>query len=122
MMRLAAGGVPPERAVRELVRDPNRAVPWEAVDDLEHAEQAQDEARRFLAVGAEVDAGLVLQKPDAGDDYEPVLNEINVIPGFTGTSVYARLFDASGVPYPALLDRLIELALARHARQRALAF
>jgi D-alanine-D-alanine ligase len=50
-----------------------------------------------------------------------VLNEINAIPGFTGTSVYARLFDASGVPYPALLDRLIELAMARHARQRALA-
>ena len=50
-----------------------------------------------------------------------VLNEINAIPGFTGTSVYARLFDASGVPYPALLDRLIELAVARHARQRALA-
>ena len=55
-------------------------------------------------------------------DGEPVLNEINAIPGFTGTSVYARLFDASGVPYPALLERLLELALARHARQRALAF
>jgi D-alanine-D-alanine ligase len=53
---------------------------------------------------------------------EPVLNEINTIPGFTATSVYARLFAASGVPYPALLDRLIDLALARHARQRALAF
>ena len=50
-----------------------------------------------------------------------VLNEINTIPGFTGTSVYARLFAACGVPYPALLDRLIELAVARHARQRALA-
>jgi D-alanine-D-alanine ligase len=52
---------------------------------------------------------------------EHVLNEINTIPGFTATSVYARLFDASGVPYPVLLDRLIELAVARHARQRALA-
>ena len=52
---------------------------------------------------------------------EVVLNEINTIPGFTATSVYARLFDASDVPYGALLDRLVELAVARHARQRALA-
>ena len=48
---------------------------------------------------------------------ELVLNEINTIPGFTRTSVYARLFEAQGLPYPALLDRLIELALERHARR-----
>jgi len=44
-----------------------------------------------------------------------VLNEINTIPGFTSTSVYARLFEASGVGYGELLDRLIQLALERHA-------
>jgi D-alanine-D-alanine ligase len=44
-----------------------------------------------------------------------VLNEINTIPGFTETSVYAKLFEASGIGYPELLDRLIELALERHA-------
>ncbi|MDX6594513.1 MAG: D-alanine-D-alanine ligase [Gaiellales bacterium] len=44
-----------------------------------------------------------------------VLNEINTIPGFTSTSVYAKLFEASGIPYEDLLDRLIELALERHA-------
>ncbi len=44
-----------------------------------------------------------------------VLNEINTIPGFTATSVYAKLFDASGVGYGDLLDRLIQLALERHA-------
>jgi D-alanine-D-alanine ligase len=44
-----------------------------------------------------------------------VLNEINTIPGFTATSVYAKLFDASGVGYGELLDRLIQLALERHA-------
>lgn len=44
-----------------------------------------------------------------------ILNEINTIPGFTPTSVYARLWDASGVTYKDLLDRLIELALQRHA-------
>ncbi len=43
-----------------------------------------------------------------------LLNEINTIPGFTPTSVYARLWDASGLPYDQLLDRLIDLALERH--------
>ena len=48
---------------------------------------------------------------------EVVVNEINTIPGFTSTSVYARLFEASGIPYGELLDRLIELALERHERR-----
>jgi D-alanine-D-alanine ligase len=43
------------------------------------------------------------------------LNELNTIPGFTTISMYAKLWEASGVDYPALLDRLITLALARHA-------
>ncbi len=43
-----------------------------------------------------------------------LLNEINTIPGFTPTSVYARLWAASGLPYEQLLDRLIQLALERH--------
>lgn len=43
-----------------------------------------------------------------------LLNEINTIPGFTPTSVYARLWHASGLPYNQLLDKLIELALERH--------
>lgn len=55
-------------------------------------------------------------------DGEPVVNELNTIPGFTATSVYAKLFDASGIPYPELLDRLVELALERHARRRSLVF
>jgi D-alanine-D-alanine ligase len=42
---------------------------------------------------------------------------VNTIPGFTRTSVYARLFEAQGLPYGALLDRLIELALERSARR-----
>ena len=52
-------------------------------------------------------------------DGEVVVNEINTIPGFTATSVYTKLFEASGIPYPDLLDRLIDLALARHARRAA---
>jgi D-alanine-D-alanine ligase len=47
-----------------------------------------------------------------------LVNELNTIPGFTATSVYAKLWDASGVPYPELLDRLLELALERHAEER----
>jgi len=42
------------------------------------------------------------------------LNEINTIPGFTMMSVYPRLWEASGVPYPKLIDRLIRLAIDRH--------
>jgi D-alanine-D-alanine ligase len=51
-----------------------------------------------------------------------VVNEINTIPGFTATSVYAKLFEASGVPYAELLDRLIELALERHERRSRLVY
>ncbi len=46
---------------------------------------------------------------------EPYLNEINTIPGFTSMSVYPRLWQASGLTYPELLNRLIELSLERHA-------
>src|SRR5665648_418100 len=42
------------------------------------------------------------------------LNEINTIPGFTSVSMYPRLWEASGIPYPELIDRLIQLALERH--------
>jgi D-alanine-D-alanine ligase len=47
-----------------------------------------------------------------------LVNELNTIPGFTATSVYAKLWEASGVPYPELLDRLLKLALDRHAEER----
>ena len=51
-----------------------------------------------------------------------VVNELNTIPGFTSTSVYARLFEASGIPYAELLDRLIQLALERHERRSGLQY
>lgn len=53
---------------------------------------------------------------------EVVVNELNTIPGFTATSVYARLFEASGIPYAELLDRLIRLALERHERRSTLEY
>ncbi|HXE43730.1 MAG TPA: D-alanine--D-alanine ligase family protein [Conexibacter sp.] len=51
-----------------------------------------------------------------------LVNELNTMPGFTETSVYGKLFAASGVPYEELLDRLVELAVERHARERAYQF
>jgi D-alanine-D-alanine ligase len=56
------------------------------------------------------------------DDGEVLVNELNTIPGFTATSVYAKLFEASGIPYSELLDRLVELALERHERRSRLEF
>jgi D-alanine-D-alanine ligase len=53
---------------------------------------------------------------------EVLVNELNTIPGFTATSVYAKLFEASGIPYPELLDRLIDLALERHERRSRLEY
>ena len=47
-----------------------------------------------------------------------LVNEINTIPGFTATSGYARMWEASGLAYPDLLERLIELALERHREKR----
>ncbi len=48
------------------------------------------------------------------------LNEINTIPGFTTISMFAKLWDASGVAYGALIDRLIALAIERHAARQTL--
>jgi len=51
---------------------------------------------------------------------ELFVNEVNSLPGFTQGSMYPRLWEASGLPYAALLDRLIELALARHREKQEL--
>jgi D-alanine-D-alanine ligase len=48
------------------------------------------------------------------------LNEINTIPGFTRISMYPKLWEASGLPYSQLLDKLIELAIARHEEKEQL--
>ncbi|TML27501.1 MAG: D-alanine--D-alanine ligase [Actinobacteria bacterium] len=56
------------------------------------------------------------------DGNQVVVNELNTIPGFTATSVYAKLFDASGLPYPELLRRLIDLALERRQRRSKLQY
>ena len=50
------------------------------------------------------------------------LNEINTIPGFTSISMYPKMWEASGVGFAALIDRLIELALERHEKKKATKF
>jgi D-alanine-D-alanine ligase len=47
-----------------------------------------------------------------------LVNELNTMPGFTETSVFGSLFAASGIPYPELLDRLVNLGLERHAAEQ----
>jgi len=86
--------------------------------------EARDRARRlavesFVATECEGMARVDLFVRPGG---QVVVNEINTIPGFTATSVYAKLFEASGIPYGELLDRLIELALERHERRSHLLY
>jgi D-alanine-D-alanine ligase len=51
-----------------------------------------------------------------------LLNEVNTLPGFTSISMYPKLWEASGLPYTELVDRLIELALDRHAEKQTIRF
>jgi D-alanine-D-alanine ligase len=73
----------------------------------------------FLRVGCAGMARVDFFVEDPEGAPRVLVNELNTIPGFTQTSVYAKLFEASGVPYERLLDRLLELALERYQRERA---
>jgi D-alanine-D-alanine ligase len=74
-----------------------------------------------LALKAFIDTGSDgLARVDFFVDGERVVvNELNTMPGFTPTSVYAKLMEASGVTYPELVDRLCRLALERHEERRS---
>lgn len=56
------------------------------------------------------------------DGGEVLVNELNTIPGFTETSVFAKLFEETGTPYPDLCKRLVDLALERHESERSYRF
>lgn len=72
--------------------------------------------RAFQAVG-----GSGLARVDCFLEGDAIyVNEINTLPGFTAISMYPRLWELSGVPRPRLVDRLVELALERHASRRRL--
>jgi D-alanine-D-alanine ligase len=72
----------------------------------------------FLQVGCAGMARCDFFVEDSEGEGRVLVNELNTIPGFTDTSVYAKLFEATGVPYPDLLDRLVGLAVERHRRER----
>jgi D-alanine-D-alanine ligase len=92
---------------------PARITPDQAARVQQLAVQA------FVATECE---GMARVDCFVADDGEVLVNELNTIPGFTSTSVYAKLFEASGIPYAELLDRLVELALERHERRSRLTY
>jgi D-alanine-D-alanine ligase len=53
------------------------------------------------------------------EDGDVLVNELNTMPGFTGTSAYPKLWELGGLPAPELCTRLVELALERHGAERA---
>jgi D-alanine-D-alanine ligase len=84
------------------------------------AARAQELAvRAFVATECE---GMARVDMFVREDGEVLVNELNTIPGFTSTSVYAKLFAASGIDYDELLDRLIGLAVERRKRRQNLRY
>jgi D-alanine-D-alanine ligase len=75
--------------------------------------------RAFVACDCE---GMARVDLFVREDGEVLVNELNTIPGFTATSVYAKLLEASGISYPELLRRLVELAVERHERRARLRY
>jgi D-alanine-D-alanine ligase len=84
-------------------------------------QQVQEMAvQAFLAVDC---AGMARVDFLMGPKTEKIyVNEVNTIPGFTAISMYPKLWAASGLPYPKLIDRLIQLALERHAEKKKTKF
>jgi D-alanine-D-alanine ligase len=89
------------------------------VTDGQIARAQELAARAFVATDCE---GMARADLFVRSDGEVLVNELNTIPGFTATSVYARLFEASGIPYDDLLQRLADLALERFERRRGLKY
>ncbi|HEV8205232.1 MAG TPA: D-alanine--D-alanine ligase family protein [Acidimicrobiia bacterium] len=88
----------------------------EQTDDVRRLAVRAFEACRCEAM-ARVDFFLEEQCADGTQGRGFLVNEVNTIPGFTPISMYPRLWEESGLGYPELLDRLIELAFARHERR-----
>jgi D-alanine-D-alanine ligase len=95
-------------------------IPPPGLSDAQNERAQQLAVQAFVATGCEgmARADFFVRESDG----EIVMNELNTTPGFTATSFYTRLFEASGTSYTELLDRLVELALERHERRRGLEF
>jgi D-alanine-D-alanine ligase len=86
-------------------------------DQIERAQELA--VRAFVATDCE---GMARADLFVRADGEVLMNELNTIPGFTATSVYARLFEESGIPYAELLTRLADLAVERFERRSLLRY
>jgi D-alanine-D-alanine ligase len=82
----------------------------------EHVRRLSVEAFRALELSGMARVDFLLD----GRTGALYVNEVNTIPGFTTISMYPKMWEASGLPYPALLDRLITLALERHQEKQRL--
>jgi D-alanine-D-alanine ligase len=102
----------------KYVSDDSRAVIPAAIEEARAAEVRAMAIAAFKAID-----GAGMARVDfllAGDSQVLYLNEVNTIPGFTTISMYAKMWDASGLPYARLLDRLIALAIERHGEKQQL--
>ncbi|HEY58539.1 MAG TPA: D-alanine--D-alanine ligase [Anaerolineae bacterium] len=123
------GNEEPQASVPGEIRPGDEFYSYEAkyLDDSSEliipARLSKEEAERVraLAVAAYKACDLAgmarvdfLLDPESGEFF---INEVNTIPGFTQISMYPKLWEASGLPYPDLLDRLIDLALTRKAER-----
>lgn len=102
----------------KYVSDNSRTVIPAPIDAARAAQVRTLAIRAFKAID-----GAGMARVDfllAGDSQVLYLNEVNTIPGFTTISMYSKMWDASGLPYAQLLDRLIALALERHAEKQQL--
>ena len=85
-------------------------LPRSVVDEVQRMAVA---AFRAIDGAGMARVDFFVREPD-----DVLVNEINTIPGFTSVSMYPKLWEASGVSYPELIDRLVELALERHQEER----
>jgi D-alanine-D-alanine ligase len=122
---------------------PEASVPGEVIPSREfydyEAKYLDDGSKTVIPAGLEADVAATVQRLSIAAfqaidcagmarvdfllsraDGAIFVNEVNTIPGFTTISMYSKLWGATGVPYPALLDRLIALALERHAEKQQL--
>jgi D-alanine-D-alanine ligase len=117
-----AGEVIPSREfydyVAKYIDEGSRVIIPAAIDAA-----TSEEIRRLSIAAFRAIDGAGMARVDflvAGATSEIFVNEVNTIPGFTTISMYSKLWAASGVDYPRLLDRLIGLALERHAEKQQL--
>ena len=86
------------------------------IGERERAEVARIAREAFVAAGC---SGLARADFFVEGGGRVLLNELNTMPGFTATSVYAKLWEAGGMSYAELIERLCEIAIERHARERS---